>query len=82
MHQTKFKNEKKKGTNSMTKQHTPSSHHLLMTESLLGRKSIFWTINGINGSTTDKLTPIYPPNRVLGGITKIPNDKLVSTVEP
>ena len=22
-----------------------------MTESLLGRKSIFWTINGINGST-------------------------------
>ena len=28
----------------------PLSHHLLMTESLLGRKSIFWTINGINDS--------------------------------
>ena len=25
-------------------------HHLLMTESLLGKKSIFWTINGINDS--------------------------------
>ena len=24
-----------------------------MTESLLGRKSIFWTINGINGSTAN-----------------------------
>ena len=26
------------------------THHLLKTESLLGRKSIFWTINGINDS--------------------------------
>ena len=26
------------------------SHLLLMTESLSGRKSIFWMLNGINGS--------------------------------
>ena len=30
-----------------------------MTESLLGRKSILWTINEINGSTANPEPPSY-----------------------